>query len=397
MNFSKIIPVVRSHYPRVLGIRRTLQTIKVQRITRYTLHDNDVLICEQDPSKIADIIKPYAEKWGGYLSPTIEEADYILERAPKYSGLEYREKKRIKEDMLFCRLAYGFIPSEYTGFAFESKAPEERKLFVSDLDISVFGYTVNDIVEIQKILDKAKMVRKFSNYLKRDVLLITSKEDWPAFESFVSTHRIFVKKKTFSCKGKGVELVDISKVDTNTNGYFDRIIKEGTWLLEECVIQSAEMAAFNGSSVNTIRVRTFKTKKGVDLRYCNLRTGRSGSFVDNGGAGGLLIGVDEKTGVVNTDGYDEFGETYEEHPDSHVRFRGYQIPDWEELRKICIQGAEENPDMGYLSWDMAHTDDGWKVIEVNEVGQFVGAQLISGRGLKKELETYKKSMKKFIW
>ena len=46
---------------------------------------------------------------------------------------------------------------------------------------------------------------------------------------------------------------------------------------------------------------------------------------------------------------------------------------------------------------MAHTDDGWKVIEVNEVGQFVGAQLISGRGLKKELEAYKKQLKKFIW
>ena len=397
MKLSKIIPIVRSHYPKLLGIRRTLQTIKVQRITRYTLPNDQVSICEQDHSKIAEIIKPYMEKYESYLSPIIEEANYLIERAPKYSGLEDQEKKRIKEDMLFCRLAYGFIPSEYTGFAFENRVPEERKKFVSDLDISVFGYTVNDIVEIQKILDKAKMVRKFSNYLKRDVLLISSTDDWTAFERFVSNHPIFVKKKTFSCKGKGVELVDLSKADETANGYFDRIIKEGTWLLEECVIQSAEMAAFNSSSVNTIRVRTFKTRNGVDLRYCNLRTGRNGSFVDNGGSGGLLIGVNEKTGIVNTDGYDEFGEAYEEHPDSHVRFRGYQIPDWEELRKICIQGAEENPDMGYLSWDMAHTDDGWKVIEVNEVGQFVGAQLISGRGLKKELEAYKKAMKKFIW
>ena len=48
--------------------------------------------------------------------------------------------------------------------------------------------------------------------------------------------------------------------------------------------------------------------------------------------------------------------------------------------------------MGYLSWDIAHTDSGWKVVEVNEVGQFVGAQLVSGKGLKEEVK-----MKKYIW
>ena len=100
---------------------------------------------------------------------------------------------------------------------------------------------------------------------------------------------------------------------------------------------------------------------------------------------------------MNTDGYDEFGDTFEEHPDTHVRFKGYQIPDWEGLREICIQGAEENPDMGYLSWDMAHTEEGWKAIEVNEVGQFVGAQLITGHGLKNELAAYQRAMRKFIW
>lgn len=397
MNLSKIIPVVRSHYPKALGIRRTLQTVKVQRIMRYKLLGQEVSECEQDPAKIKDIIKPCLEKWGGYLSPTVEEADYLIERAPKYSDLVDQEKKRIKDDMLFCRLAYGFIPSEYTGFAFETKSPDERKKYVSDLDISVFGYTVNDIVEVQKILDKARMVKKFSAYLKRDVLLISSAEDYKAFEVFVGKHPIFVKKKTFSCKGKGVELVSISETGLSAKEYFDRIIKEGTWLLEDQVKQSSIMAAFNVTSVNTVRVRTFNTNNGVDLQYCNLRTGRQGSFVDNGGAGGLLIGVDTKTGVINTNGYDEFGEEYAEHPDSHVQFIGYQLPDWNGLRNICIRGAEENPRMGYLSWDMAHTEEGWKVIEVNEVGQFVGAQLISGRGLKKELNDYLKVMKKFTW
>ena len=393
----KVIPIIRSYYPKKFGIRRTLQTVKVKRIKRFTLAKDEILACEKDPSNTKVLIDPYIEKWKGYLAPTIEEAAYLIDHAPKYCKLEGIKKDQIRTDMIFCRLAYGFIPSEYAGFAFEEKRPEERKEYVSDLDINVFGYTVNDIVEVQKILDKARMVKQFSAYLKRDVLLISSVEDDEAFNRFVNKHPVFVKKKTFSCKGKDVELVNILEVGTTPEAYFRHIIEDGTWLLEECVVQSKDMEAFNSTSVNTVRVRTFNTNNGVDLQYCNLRTGRYGSFVDNGGSGGLLIGVDSRTGIVNTDGYDEFGESYDKHPDSHVRFKGYMLPMWDELRKICIHGAELNPAMGYLSWDMAHTDEGWKVIEVNEVGQFVGAQLINGRGLKKELANYLKNMKKFTW
>lgn len=388
------VSYIRSHYPRIFGIRKTLQSIKVKRIKRFMLSDDDILICEKDSSKIEKTIKPYIEKWATYLHPTIEEANYLIENAPKYRNMS--SKNQIRTDMIFCRLAYGFIPSEYAGFAFELKSPNERKSYVSDLDISEFGYTVNDIVEIQKFLNKARMVKQISKFLKRDVLLISSVEDFTSFVKFVRKHPIFVKKETFSCKGKGVELVNLSKKGS-VKDYFEQLINNGIWLLEELVVQSDEMAIFNETSVNTVRVRTFNTKNGIDLKYCNFRTGRQGSFVDNGGSGGLLIGVNADTGIINTNGYDEFGEEYAEHPDSHIPFIGYAIPDWEGLKDICIRGAQENPNMGYLSWDMAYTKEGWKVIEVNEVGQLVGAQLVSGRGLKREMIEYLSVMKKFKW
>ena len=391
-----LVSVIRSHYPRIFGIRRTLQTLKVRRIRRRTLPDKKIKQCEEDPSRIEAVIKPYVQKWGAYLSPVTEEADYLLGSAPKYADGRF-DKEKLRLDMIFCRLAYGFIPSEYVSFGFENKNPQERKEYVSDLDISVFGYKVNDIVEVQRILDKAKMSIKYKRYFGRDTLIVNSSEDYPAFRSFVEKHPVFVKKKVFSCKGKGVVLIDLNASGRSDKECFDEILKGGKTLLEELVIQSPEMAAFNPSSVNTVRVRTFRTNDGVKLQYCNLRTGRKGSFVDNGGSGGLLIGVDEKTGVINTNGYDEFGEQYAEHPDSHVVFKGRRLPAWEQLIRTCIAGAEEDPRMGYLSWDMAHTESGWKVIEVNEVGQFVGAQLISGKGLKQELSDYLKIMKKYVW
>ena len=156
------------------------------------------------------------------------------------------------------------------------------------------------------------------------------------------------------------------------------------------------MACFNPTSVNTIRCITLKTNSGVIVPYCFMRTGRKGSFVDNGGSGGLLIGIDVTTGITNTDAFDEYGEKYDLHPDSRMRFCGFQIPEWDKMISICKTAAEIDKDMGFLSWDMAYSEKGWCVIEVNEIGQFIGPQIVYGKGINEELNRYLLMMKKFI-
>ena len=148
--------------------------------------------------------------------------------------------------------------------------------------------------------------------------------------------------------------------------------------------------------MNTIRCITFKTNNGVETPYAFMRVGREGSFVDNGGAGGILIGIDVKTGILDTDGYDEYDNKYSSHPDTKVDFKGSQIPAWEELVYLCKEAASKVKDISYLSWDLAYTEKGWIVIEVNEVGQFIGPQIVMKRGIKKELEESLSRMKKVI-
>lgn len=126
-------------------------------------------------------------------------------------------------------------------------------------------------------------------------------------------HPVFVKKVGKSSLGKGVEKIDLTNIikknDINT---LLKVIQ--TWqseeedlLLEELVIQSKQLAAFNQSSVNTIRIITYNTRSGIVAPFTFLKTGKGGSFVDNGGAGGILIGIDGKTGELNTNGIDEKG------------------------------------------------------------------------------------------
>ena len=55
--------------------------------------------------------------------------------------------------------------------------------------------------------------------------------------------------------------------------------------------------------------------------------------------------------------------------------------------------ASECPDVHYVGWDLALTDDGWVMIEGNEDGQF-GFQYISPGVAKEVAEIYKKLKKK---
>ena len=80
----------------------------------------------------------------------------------------------------------------------------------------------------------------------------------------------------------------------------------------------------------------------------------------------------------------------------NMDFKGSQIPAWEELVYLCKEAASKVKDISYLSWDLAYTEKGWIVIEVNEVGQFIGPQIVMKRGIKKELEESLSRMKKVI-
>lgn len=258
----------------------------------------------------------------------------MVEESPIFNGGGY-DPDALQTDILFCRLAYGFIPSEYIAFGLVDKKPDERREFCSDLDTNVFGYTVNNIVEVQKILNKASSANKYQKLLKRDYLIISNKTEFESFHSFVSNHQVFVKKKVFSSMGKGVELIDIKGIANSEADYFEKLISSGTWLLEERVIQRKEMGCFNESSVNTVRCMTFKTRDGIVVPCCFMRTGRNGAFVNNGGSGGLLMGIDVTNGVVDTDALDEYGVKYETHPYSGIAFKGFVIPEWGELLAIC--------------------------------------------------------------
>ena len=98
--------------------------------------------------------------------------------------------------------------------------------------------------------------------------------------------------------------------------------------------------AIHPTSVNSVRIYTYiNTHDEPTLVMSFIKAGQHGAIIDNVGPGGMLAAVDVNTGVIFTDAADEVGNMFSAHPDTGFVFKGFQIPRWEELKKMVLEIA----------------------------------------------------------
>lgn len=396
MNIKKLIyrysKKLIGEYPKCMFFRKMINKAKYGRYKQKCIQPDTVKSAEENYDKKNEIVKDYILK-NENSKNLIKMIDKVISKTPDYSNRT--DDSVLKTEMLFCYIAYGFLPEEFVYYELEHKSYDERKSYISDRDLMMYVWRMNDFSSIQVFNDKAETYKKFSSYYMREVIHIESEADLDAFVSFAKLHHEFVAKSVGAAMGRGVQLIDLWKCEEDPEKIFLKLIKKGKYVIEEKVQQSEEFARFNSSSVNTIRVVTFNTKEGVVIPYSFFRIGRSGSFVDNGGSGGVLAGINVDTGCIDTDGYDEYTNCYKVHPDSKVPLKGTKMPDFDKALCLAKKMAEQVPAIKYIGWDFAHTDKGWIVIEGNGAGQPL-TQILYKKGIKQEYEDIMKGMDLFI-
>lgn len=158
-----------------------------------------------------------------------------------------------------------------------------------------------------------------------------------------------------------------------------RIVGKDPLIFEGLVHQTAQFSGFNASSVNTVRFMTTLYPDGsAKIIATFLKIGRSGHCVDNAGNGGNVdSGVDVNTGrlfnVLQFDGWRNSFEI-EKHPDSGAQLKDVVIENWDAIKAEVIRFQQAFPYCRAAGWDMAITDEGPVVLEVNDrwdaTGQF---------------------------
>lgn len=207
-----------------------------------------------------------------------------------------------------------------------------------------------------------------------------------------------VIKTTESSHGDNVwviKTISYEKADALMTRFDDQIIKLSEMLgndaliFESVVHQTKQFSDFNASSVNTVRFMTTLWPDGsAKVIATFIKIGRAGKCVDNAGNGGNVdVCVNTETGeikyAIQYDGWRQIKEI-DCHPDNGSQLNGVVIDNWQSIKEDVIKCQQAFPYCKAAGWDIAITDDGPVVIEVNDFWDRTGQYFIR-RGWRKEI------------
>ena len=367
--------------------RRIQTTIWIWQLSS-RIREKLVLIEEGDMSysDVAEEVEEFYETVDRVLSDG--KRDMLIEKI-KYSIPEVETDEKLRHDvaldMRVTELLLRFVPDEYVSFHFYGRSIMEKMTFVS----SVLRAQVIQKLNTQPVKDmfnnKYSAYKALSKYYGREIVLIDGENAKETFRDFCSKHSCFVKKNNFDALGRGVEKIEITP-ETDIDKLYDDLSEGGKLIiLEELINANPAIKKLNKDSVNTVRIITYVKNYRAEVMSCFMKVGRAGAFVDNGGAGGILVHIDIDSGTFDSNGIDEKGIIYETHPDNGYQFKGVKLPDWEEALRLAKEIALEIKGARFIGWDFTYTDEGkWIIVEGNAMTQFFAQQATVGRGIKRE-------------
>lgn len=155
--------------------------------------------------------------------------------------------------------------------------------------------------------------------------------------------------------------------------YLKKCYKQN-YIIQEAVNQSQFMSGFNSTSVNTLRVATYRSVKTGQVHVINavMRIGASGKNVDNAHSGGKFIGIDKKTGAVGKYVCDWLGRTDSVFNGIDFSKEDIQIPQWNEICKFAERVSNQILFGNLVALDIALDEQDLPILIEANVGGFSG-------------------------
>lgn len=299
-----------------------------------------------------------------YMIKRIFSMNYseLFKTASRVSKKTNRNYFVILFDIIYCGFKYmaGYV--DYEVFCFYNLNKEQRATIITRGINNKFvkllnGQNFTDIID-----DKLTFHEHYKDYLNRDWLDLR-KCSYEDFEKFIKSKKVvMVKPVDLSC-GKGVEKITVDE-STNIKELYDSLLENKQILVEDYIVQHPAISKIYPNSVNTLRIVSIYRNGEVHIVFRSIRMGNSGNVVDNFNHGGLLTTIDED-GVIRKPAIDKLGNVYEKHPYTGTELINYKIPFFDEAIEYVKKLALHTPQVGYIAWDIAITENGPTVIEGN--------------------------------
>lgn len=319
----------------------------------------------------------------------------------------------ILRDFYILKKRKGLSWTEYYNFQFESQPEEFRKSFLGINEQRLYldylnpkkyytvarnKYFTHLFLESAGITNKANLLCYY--HPEAGVATLNIGNDYKSVRNILSQKCVSecVIKATESSHGDNVYLISsiiyksgdcILVAHDGKEISLKMILSKEPLIFESVIKQTAQFCDFNNSSVNTIRFMTLLyPDKSVRIIATFIKIGRVGRCVDNAGAGGNVdAGIDVDTGriynLLQFDGWRKIKEI-SSHPDSGNNLQGVEIRNWKKIKEYVIKFQQSLPYIKAAGWDIAITDKGPVVVEVNDFWDTTG-QLFIGRGWRNDI------------
>lgn len=288
-------------------------------------------------------------------------------------------------------------PKEYVMYRFYEIPEEKQETYYLSCYQHILQEKYNANKKFTKMLyDKEQTNLYFAEYVRRPWCVNTKVTKEEFMEIFKNSKRVIYKPNA-GHRGYGVKAFYLRK--KTIDEVYEKLSTYPEGVVEEYIIQHPEMSKLSPSSVNSLRFVTISSNtkavtpdgKKMDVAYSMVRIGRGKSIVDNLHSGGMVANVDMATGMLETNGADRDGKMYTEHPETHIVLKGFKVPYFEEALDMVKEAIEKYKVEGYIGWDIAITEDGPKLLEVNDRPGADGLQTAYAQeyiGVKHVMEKY---------
>ena len=143
---------------------------------------------------------------------------------------------------------------------------------------------------------------------------------------------------------------------------------KSVYVITEYLFMHHELKKIYPNAVNTIRVAVVNQsayEPKIMQTYMRIGSSKSG-FTDNVGYGGICAKIDIATGryYCPQQIHDHVFTPCPKHPDTGVEIEGI-VPNWDYMCEGVLNICRFMPELEYLGFDIAITDDGFKIIEIN--------------------------------
>lgn len=277
-----------------------------------------------------------------------------------------KSRYEIIHDTIACRREYKTSVNDYLAFGWSILPEEYREHYLS----RNHNYHLSVQVNNMGLENKWLVYQKLKPYFLRKVVH-TEESPREEVEEFMAQNKHFFAKRTQAYGGKGVQ--HIIQNGQSSEALLQELREGGFYVLEEVITQHEEINRLNPYCINTVRIVTCRNKSGEIITMPSIiRVGGSEKPVDNISSGGFytLITPDGKIGLEGF--YQENipllvnnSLIEKEHPVTGTNPLGIKIPFFQEGMEKAISMAQELEDMSICGWDIAITEHGPDVVEVN--------------------------------